>query len=424
MPTDEQKINWAINGALREGRIDDARSLLNSNPQKRSDDGFIYRSLFSCAMNGNISASEFLLDELGCDVNHEMPINSRESDTVLQQAVRSGNHALVELLLKRGANANIGRPLIGAINIKNRGTEADAISMIRLLCKYGCDVNQSYELMGDKDALFTALDWAGADGPIGETLRELGAKTSDELGIVLPKAAPRKAENEAALRKPENVPSGVAAFVRKMVGTVFGGRQAKRVASEVVDFFEQSFGPVSIHALKEIVPTSPAVEIRVIEPTATRRCLTLFTNGMSSVPLPVGGSGTDYELAELFIELPANWPYRNLANAEFAWPIKWFRWVSRHAHQNRITMDGPVLVVEAKDAISICPGKRFSAMLLLAENGIKRKGRGVIQLYRLFPLYPEEVALAQKESVAALFRAFDTNKIEFVIDLNRRSAVP
>ncbi len=181
VPTEDQKINWSISAALREGRFDDARELLLRHPQKRQNTGLMHRWCFSNAQNGRLRTVTFLLTEYGLDINHEEPINKNEPDTMLQQAVHSGNHDLVEWLLKNGANPNVGRPIIGAINIRNDGSEADAVSMIRLLAEYGCDLNRHYPLMGDENDTFTALDWAGSNTLAFDVLRTLGAKSTDEL---------------------------------------------------------------------------------------------------------------------------------------------------------------------------------------------------------------------------------------------------
>ncbi len=189
-------------------------------------------------------------------------------------------------------------------------------------------------------------------------------------------------------------------------------------------FFSRTFGPVSRHCLTEIVPGLPTVKVRVIEPTASRRCVTLFTDGMSAVPMKTTKTDTGYELAELFIELPPDWPYRKLSNAEFNWPIRWLRWASRFPHQNAQSLGGPVLFVDVNEAVAIAPNRRFSAMLLLAETSFMRSDGRTIHLYRLFPLYPEEVALSQNKDIAVLFRAFDAKGVKFVIDMDRVSAAP
>jgi hypothetical protein len=83
------------------------------------------------------------------------------------------------------------------------------------------------------------------------------------------------------------------------------------VLDEVVQYFRDNFGEVDPRALIEIVPMGHPVSIHVIRPTESRTHLTLFTTGLSSKRMNLPSELTDYALAELFIQLPADWKYES-----------------------------------------------------------------------------------------------------------------
>ncbi|QGJ71958.1 Hypothetical protein PBC10988_36710 [Planctomycetales bacterium 10988] len=125
------------------------------------------------ADRGNTKVLSVMLDH-GFNIDPlEMPYRS----TPLISAVSFNHDEAVELLLTRGANPNIGRPLIGALNCN---TLEKRFKYVKLLVEHGADVNRLYDLYGDSNNQFTVLDWAN-DPEIVDYLREKGAKTAAEL---------------------------------------------------------------------------------------------------------------------------------------------------------------------------------------------------------------------------------------------------
>ena len=128
---------------------------------------------------------KWLLDQ-GLDINWRP---EKDETTPLVLAIhRCGRYrdpetfATVGYLLSRGANPNLGRPLIAALNCKN---ETAKMPLLKLLVEHGADVNRLYDIYGDVSNQFSALDLAS--GEYANYLRSLGAKTAvDLLGNALP----------------------------------------------------------------------------------------------------------------------------------------------------------------------------------------------------------------------------------------------
>ena len=123
------------------------------------------------ARSGSVEVVSCLLDA-GFDIN---ALDLPEEFSALDAALDADNEELVVLLLKRGADPNLGRPMISALS-SDQTTES-SLQYVQLLLKHGADINKKYEWYGDPDDLFTALDFT-KDEKIIAFLRKLGAKSA------------------------------------------------------------------------------------------------------------------------------------------------------------------------------------------------------------------------------------------------------
>src|SRR4029078_10658786 len=90
-------------------------------------------------------------------------------------AIDNGHVGVAELLLSRGADPNVGRALIAAINLEDTSS---AHRLVSLLVDHGADVNRKFLWYNDpKMPQFTPLTWAEAKGmtKIAGYLRSKGA---------------------------------------------------------------------------------------------------------------------------------------------------------------------------------------------------------------------------------------------------------
>ncbi|MCC6126746.1 MAG: suppressor of fused domain protein [Pirellulales bacterium] len=355
--------------AVKNGDADEARRILHDHPEQLTDyPGSASSWLHYAADKGHIRVIDVFL-EAGLDINW----GRRDSDdTPLAGAVDYGQYETAKYLLSRGANPNLGRCLIGAINSKTNSFE-----LVKLLVENGCDVNQVWRF-GDEEhgPLFNALGWAtgGGRADIAEYLRAHGA--------VMPPEEPRPA--------------------------YAGPRE------EIIAYFENCFGPADPQALREIVPAiDPPVLIHRIPPNEERNSLILFTTGMSDRPMDVPPGAEEYRCGELLMELPGEWPLSReaLANPDHRWPIDWLRRVAAYSRMEE-TWFAPFTVIPNGDPPApFTPGCRFSAMMLAISyedvGPIHLQDGRTVQIYTLAPLYADEVELEKSQGLPELFRRLD-----------------
>ena len=97
---------------------------------------------------------------------------------------------IVRLLLAHGADPDADRAIISAIN--HRSDEATRLALVKLLVEAGADVNRVYDVYGDPNNTFTALEWAEGTKSVADYLRSKGAADRPDR----PPPAPPPGENK------------------------------------------------------------------------------------------------------------------------------------------------------------------------------------------------------------------------------------
>lgn len=383
--TNEQiEIGKEFHGALRNGNAELCRELCSKYKWLVTDhnwqvrDGFAPTWLNVAVLSGDVATVKTLLD-LGFDVN---ALSGKEQSSALGVAIDRNHYEIAVVLLSRGANPNVSRPLIAALN---RESTENKMAFVKLLVEHGCDVNRLYDLYGDASKGFTALDWT-KDPEVVAYLRSKGAKKATELSGEAPKPA-----------------------------------VTVDVLDEVVQYFQENCGDVAPRSLIEIVPTGFPVAIHVIPPAGNRTHLTLFTTGLSSKRMNVPSRWSSFAYAEVFIELPGDWKYDS-PEAQWHWPVEWLRRIAQYPHDNNTSLGGPFTIIANDDPPKpLAPDTQFTGLLIIAEKSFQRKDGETVQLYRVVPIYTDERELELREGAPALMRAFDRSDVPFVVDVGRRS---
>lgn len=372
-------LGWSgVNAAISSGDVRRLRWFFAEHPQYVERwPGGIGGMLRSAAHHDQIEVAKMLL-EMGVNINDaQMP----EESTALSSAISFAGPEMAQFLLSRGADPNIGRPIIGAIN---RDPEELGLKLVQLLVEHGADVNQTFLWFNDPDVAFTPLEWAQDKPSIAAYLRSKGAVERE-----------KKLQENAAL---------------------------KTLADEVVAYFDEHFGPPRPQAQIEIVPSGPPIAVHVIPAADGRTHVTFFTTGMSEHPMQAPEGIDDHRFAEIFIQLPADWPtdQKALATEQHGWPLRWLRSIAQYPHQNQTWLGGPVTIIANDDPPRpLAPGLMFTSVLLMANQSFTSRDGRTIYLYRMMPLYTEERVLELNDGIAALMRAFDKLEISSVVDLNR-----
>jgi Suppressor of fused protein (SUFU)/Ankyrin repeats (3 copies) len=375
MAFSEQEV--AILRSLVAGDCKRTRELLVQHPELLNRDLGAGTWLHLAAKSGQEEIVRLLL-ELGCNPNAE--VNNSSRDTPLFCALVQGSIPNVKALLEHGADANLG----GNIRTAVLGDKQNSLEFVKLMERHGADLHREFPFAGGKivNALSLAITYGKSD--VVEYLRSKGA--------VLPGEQPA-IQAAASLQAEKN---------------------------EVVSYFEKHVGPVDPLAQIEIVPTEPAIAIHVVPPAPDRPYLTLFTTGMSEEPMEVPAGEDTFRYAELFIQLPPDWKYRQLDDPNFSWPIRWLRSMAQYPHIEETWLGGPVTIVANEDPLEpLAPNVKFTSLLLLSEKSFTASDGRFIRLYRMMPLYSEERDLEIREGIGALLRRFDQLSVPFVVDLNR-----
>ncbi len=169
--------------AIESGQIEEVLSLCAENPWLVSDHTWLRRRntwIAIPAIRGNVEMMKTLL-ELGFNAN---ALSGKEQSTALDTAVGFDHLELTKFLLENGADPNLSRPIIGALN--ERKPPEMQLAFLQTLVEGGGDVNRLYDLYGDSSKKFTALDWA-KDPKVIAFLTSVGAKTSAEVSGVAKK---------------------------------------------------------------------------------------------------------------------------------------------------------------------------------------------------------------------------------------------
>lgn len=151
----------------------DAAALLKKHPEllhetSTYEDPWLVRAAYAGA---NEVCS--LLLEMGADINEK-----GKDWFALERAIREGHLDTTKLLLRNGADPNLGRTLIRAFNTNQ---PANQIPLAKLLIEYGVDVNQAFEMFGNANNLRTALDFSSGDEAFATLIRAAGGLTYQEL---------------------------------------------------------------------------------------------------------------------------------------------------------------------------------------------------------------------------------------------------
>ena len=399
----EMDLCYDFLDAIHDRNVGAIESIAKSNPWlmelvciPETDDTWMTSTMTAAVVPGsNLEVYRTLL-RLGLKINsHTKPSRT----TAVSKAVNNRDRPSVEFLLSNGADPNIDRTIIGALNLR---PEETAIEYATLLIEHGCDLNRVFELYGDSNNCFTALDWADKNPKLSEFLRKHGAKTLKEV---------RSSSSSQTIAIAATKPSAASKPGKPLVIPF----------DEVVAYFEKAIGPANKKSLIQIVPTGLPIGIHVIPPAGNRKHMTLFTNGLSAEPMNVPAGSEEYRFAELYIDLPGDWKIKEVKDMQWAWPLYWLRKMAQYPHNAETWLGGPVaLIANEEPPRPLYKGCRFTTLLLFADSSFVRSDGMKVHLYRMIPLTTPEREYEQKRGLKAFMQALDKHDVPTVIDMNRK----
>lgn len=206
----------------------------------------------------------------------------------------------------------------------------------------------------------------------------------------------------------------------KAIAAGSGGKHmqySEEEMSAVQQHIESCLGE-SEFVLHELISPDIHVDIIVIPPTDERPYYTLTTLGMGAyrMRLPREMRGITPARCELCITLPPHWQLdkESLKQEEWYWPIRWLKNLARYPLYCHTWLTlAHTVANEEGDALA--PGLRFNSFILdlLPDDDLGRSagtplpGGELFTIYRLHPLYPEELQFALQHGSLLLLQAIN-----------------
>jgi len=189
--------------------------------------------------------------------------------------------------------------------------------------------------------------------------------------------------------------------------------------------------------LHELISELVHLDVHLVPPSPQNNHWTLFTTGMSDLPMHVPEGVEDLEFAELVLMLPPEWPVDRLTvtpppqDAEaWYWPVRWLKQLARLPHAYE-TWLGPGHTVPNGDPVRpFAPETKLCAFVLLPPVSVPGDARRMklsdgrtVNIYVLHALHLEELNLKLNRGIEALLDAFDSGNVSEVLDISRKSTV-
>ena len=380
MVTDQE-----MDDLLKSGDIDGIKAAAQRDPnliQRGWRDGTQPWVMAAC-LNGPYQMTVPLLIELGADIDagqRDFPV-----ENALAGAIVDSNPEQAQFLLELGANPRIKPQLVWGAVVSRR----NQLELVKLLDQFGADIH--------------FVDQGGFSGRYANPLSL--AKDYDLHNVVA------YLESRGCVMPPSDDWEPGESVETSNAQT-----------RQIIEHFTRTIGAPEQLSLIQIVPTGIPVAVHAIAANEHHPYVTLFTTGMSEQPMTVPDGAEEYSRAELYIQLPADWKYRDYEDPNWGWPQHWLRSMAQYPQQHNTWLGGPVTLVANEDPPQpLAPNTKFTTLLLLADQSLVTDDAKKIWLYRMTPLYTEERQLEIDHGIPALLNAFDAHDIPMIVDMNRKN---
>ena len=222
--------------------------------------------------------------------------------------------------------------------------------------------------------------------------------------------------------------SGILRHAHREQNWVSAAESEPGNAEAVEAHAERHFGKLAF-VWHEIASDLVHLDVHVIEPTPGRPFFTLFTTGMSDLPMTVPDGAPASPYAELMICLPPDWPVKSPMSDEGAyWPVRLLKAIARLPHEYRTWIGAWHSVPNGDPAVPYAPGTPFTGVVITPVLNCPDEARTIttstgkeIALLALVPLHPAEIALKLTQGTEALIAALDRAGATDVLDPARPS---
>jgi hypothetical protein len=188
---------------------------------------------------------------------------------------------------------------------------------------------------------------------------------------------------------------------------------------EIEQHFEKYFGkPATV--FHEVLSSRIHIDVHVIAPRPERNVWTLFTSGMSDLPMTTEPGCEALRFAELMLVLPPEWRIDLLKVAppppdleKWYWPLGWLRTLARFPHDHRTWLGQGHTLPNGNPAKPFTPDTQLCAWLLLPPVRVPKEAREIVtadgrrvHVYVLHALHDDELKLKLDKGTNALLAEF------------------
>jgi len=243
----------------------------------------------------------------------------------------------------------------------------------------------------------------------------------------------------ASGKTPPRAPDGSAilrhtAITRDIDGIVAPVETA--CVDEIENHMTRYFGTIA-NVFHELVSDKVHIDVHFIAPTAERDHWTLFTTGMSALPMTVPDGAEDFQYAELMIFLPASWKMEKLGMSpppsdleRWYWPIRSLKQLARLPHDYNTWLGTLHTIPNGDPPKPFSPETKLCGWVLLPPFSAEDEAQSVelsdgrtVHFYCLHALHANEMELKLKKGGEALLEALANEVESEVLDLARPSVV-
>lgn len=234
----------------------------------------------------------------------------------------------------------------------------------------------------------------------------------------------------------EKTPSGAPVYRHDKEQPFTGADPGPETLAEVERHLATHFGEPG-NVFHELISHLVHIDLHVVDPGPERDHWTIFTTGMSNLPMTVPGGAEEFRFAELVLKLPASWQLDKLKVTptpedleQWYWPLRWLKILARLPHEYKTWLGFGHTVPNGDPPQPFVPGTKLCGFILLppisvpAEARVAKLSDGrAVHLFAVHALHLEELTLKLTKGTGALLDAFENANISEVLDPGRPSCV-
>jgi hypothetical protein len=185
-------------------------------------------------------------------------------------------------------------------------------------------------------------------------------------------------------------------------------------------------GPVD-WVFHEIVSDLVHIDVHVVAPTPDRPAWTLFTSGMSDLPMS-SPEGAPQRL-ELMLALPPDWKLsqEDFKDERWYWPVRLLKMLARLPHQYQTWLFMDHTIPNGDPAVEYAPGARFDGAIVLPAMSLPPDFSSFEAcgekhyVMAVYPLYGDEMRLKLDHGAELLMDLLEKAGVTEILEPGRPS---